>query len=84
MFNRSLLSDLSDNDIYQIIRRIVLKGTRVDRRPGINTYKIKYQNLGIVARYYKDKIAVITFLGDGKYQRWYTHHEVRIRKKKVG
>lgn len=71
----------TDDDICQLVKRIIIKGTCIGRRPGKNTYKIKYQGLAVIARYYKDKIVVITFLGDEKYQRWYTNQEVRTRRK---
>lgn len=71
----------TDDYICQLVKRIIIKGTCDGRRPGKNTYKINYQGLAVVARYYKDKIVVITFLGDENYQRWYTHQEVRSRRK---
>lgn len=79
--NKTFYGFRADNDIYQLIKRIIAEGTCVGRRPGKNTYKIGHQGLAVVARYYKDKIVVITFLGDEKYQRWYTHQEVRPRRK---
>lgn len=75
-FNKSCPSD---NDIRQLTRNIILKGTRVCRRPGQNTYKVEYQNLAVVARYYKDKVVVITYLGNKKYQSWYNQQEVKKR-----
>jgi len=70
---------LSDNDIRQLIKNIILKGTRVCRRPGKDTYKVQYQGLAVVARYCRDKIVVITYLGNTKYQKWYNQQEAKRR-----
>ena len=69
----------ADNDIRQLIKNIILKGTRVCRRPGKDTYKVQYQGLAAVARYYQDKVVVITYLGNKKYQKWYSQQEVKRR-----
>lgn len=75
-FNKS---HLSDNDIRLIIRNIVAKGTKGCRRPGVNTYKVEYQGLAVVARYYRNEIVVITYLGNRKYQKWCSWQETRRR-----
>lgn len=75
-FNKSYPTD---NDIRQLVKNIITRGTRVCRRPGQNTYKVEYQGLAVVARYYKNKIVVITYLGNKKYQSWYNQQEVKKR-----
>ena len=60
-------TNITNDQVENILREIVKCGRKVGRLPG-NAWQYKYRNIQVVAVYDKEKIIVITCLGDKKYR----------------
>lgn len=80
-YRRRSFSNISDNDILTLLSAVARKGKKESRRPPYDQqiFKVSLQGHAIVAKYSRDRIIVITYLGNKKYQSWYQRAELRPR-----
>lgn len=80
---RERLFDYSSSSerISQLLMEIAAKGRPVCLRPNTqeNCYEIKYRDISVVLLKKKDKVIVVTCLGDTKYRNWIKQKEAHSR-----
>lgn len=74
-YNRTFGSDfpIDTLEVEKFLKTIALRGAKEKKLPASNnqTFAVTFQSHTVVARFYRDKIVVITYLGNKQYQKWY-------------
>lgn len=73
-YNRTFTHNLVDDKAAeQFLKTIALRGVREKKLPANNnqTFAVVFQGHAVVARFYDNKITIITYLGNKTYQKWF-------------
>lgn len=62
----------SDTEIEEFLTEVVLRGTRLGRRPSLEgrAYEYEYQGLYVIGVINKGRTTVVTCYGDESYRKW--------------